>query len=439
MSNTIRTQVELLSDFANNTTGKITPQNMRDLVVTLFSQTTNIPSRFSQIGGIDADILTAELPNDFIEGGWSGSNTGRTFIQAGINYQIKQSGFLRGVTFYIPANGSNSGSGVAKIKVLRPNSSTINTSTIWTLIGESTINNWPVGESIYQVTLDTPILCKAADYLGVYLYASGNSGNKLSSPAISDSLIYYKSADLQTGDSTLLTETGYGIGITGHNMQPYFCVTGDSIIAGHNTSSYYYTYFDAIVGTFTSAWYGQPTIAEPAFNIFNTLGTNFTYENHAVGGQTFDWVVSTGLPAALKSNPKLIIIHCGVNDIYNNAQGTGSATLVHMTAQLNAIRALVPQSTRLLINEILPWGNSEGATDSFSALTRQWNALLSAWCSENKVKLVLCHDTMGQTRISTGQLDNLNSAYDNGDGIHLNVAGVKVFSDIMSNAIVSTS
>jgi hypothetical protein len=38
--------------------------------------------------------------------------------------------------------------------------------------------------------------------------------------------------------------------------------------------------------------------------------------------------------------------------------------------------------------------------------------------------LLRCHDALGKTRAATGELDDLQDAYDHGDGLHLSAAGL---------------
>jgi lysophospholipase L1-like esterase len=80
-----------------------------------------------------------------------------------------------------------------------------------------------------------------------------------------------------------------------------------------------------------------------------------------------------------------------------------------------------------LISEILPW---TAGTDANAATIRSFNGSLATWCAANGATLVLCHDTMGMIRASTGEIDDLNTAYDY-DGVHLTATGVVKMAQII--------
>lgn len=194
---------------------------------------------------------------------------------------------------------------------------------------------------------------------------------------------------------------------------PDLAVTGDSIVEGHNTdvSSHGHFHSGFPVG-------GNPD-AEPGHVAAELLG--ITYENHALGSQGWEWVVSTGLPAAIASEAPVIWTHCGVNDI------AASGSWADIEPQLDAARLLVPAETRWIISEILPWRSSDAVlADTYSAEAREVNAELATWCAANDAELLELRAAMGTRRASTGFDDDLRPEFEKGGGdrLHLSEAGV---------------
>jgi len=112
-----------------------------------------------------------------------------------------------------------------------------------------------------------------------------------------------------------------------------------------------------------------------------------------------------------------IWFHCGVNDI------AGSRTWNQVSADLDAIYALCG-TVPMFVDEILPDTNFN---DTQAATIRTFNANYAAWAvCKDTVRIVPCWSALGQTRVATGLGDDLNSAYDSGDGVHPNAAGAAV-------------
>jgi hypothetical protein len=118
------------------------------------------------------------------------------------------------------------------------------------------------------------------------------------------------------------------------------------------------------------------------------------YQNHAGAGTTYAWTLATGIVSAIAAQPSAILI--------------------------------LVTTPQLLIAEILPW---TAGTDDQAATLRTWNTNLAAWCAANSATLIPCHDAMAKTRVSTGHLDDLATAYDD-DGVHLTQAGVDAYAAI---------
>jgi lysophospholipase L1-like esterase len=116
--------------------------------------------------------------------------------------------------------------------------------------------------------------------------------------------------------------------------------------------------------------------------------------------------------------PTNLLVHCGVNDI---GQGrTWAQTQKQMDRILSACKA---QGCRLWLDEIFPNSNYD---DALSATIRAWNTNYAIWAHQHGVILLRTHDTMGQVRASTGQLDDLKPDC-SCDGGHLSEAGYRVW------------
>ena len=200
----------------------------------------------------------------------------------------------------------------------------------------------------------------------------------------------------------------------------FLAVTGDSIAAGGNTAT---PYLPAIYG-------GGPNAninAEIMFRMTQLPGGDVPYENHAKGTETFAWVASTGAVSAAATNAPAILVHCGVNDI------SAGRTWAAVEADLDTIKGLIGVNQTLFIDEILPWTNGN---DSHAATVRTFNSNLAIWCAANSAVLISLHDTMGQIRVSTGELDDLKTEYDQ-DGIHLSQQGVDAVAQIWLTVLVA--
>lgn len=199
---------------------------------------------------------------------------------------------------------------------------------------------------------------------------------------------------------------------------PYLVATGDSIAEGHGQPNGYHSF------------YHQGPSGNIEHEIWFQLSQRvpgLTYENHAMGGQTCEWVAKTGVMSALAAQPRVIVVHCGVNDVLRGR------TWPQVEGDLDAIRSSL-RGQVLLVDEILPWtaGNDEQAET-----IRLWNSNLVDWASRSGTVLVPTHDRMAQLRPTTGQLDDLRVEYDDGSGVHLSIAGVKQMAEIERDSLAA--
>jgi len=205
--------------------------------------------------------------------------------------------------------------------------------------------------------------------------------------------------------------------------RPYLAASGDSIMVGHGGADPWYGALESAAVTRTPGGSPGAITHEPTNQIRGLTGSGslLKYQNLAHGGQTFQWVAAVGMLQCILVNPKVILIHAGVNDV------STARSWAQILADLNTIKAAQPTGTRLLIDEILPW---TAGSDAQAATIRSFNPKLATWCIANNAVLVPCHDAMGQTRPSTGELDDLLAAFD-ADGVHLTDAGVNALSALI--------
>ena len=319
-----------------------------------------------------------------------------------ITHRCRQHGYITSVKAHCTATT------VLKFKIFRLVSPDI------TFVCESEEVTFASG--ITTETLATPLPCRPGDYLGVYV----KSGKLALTNVVNG--CYYTMGDI-TSTYTLLSQAPSYLNYTGYGVSPYLAVTGDSIAVGYNGWQSFYDTGPA--GTLTSEpWYILRGLID------SSQSGGFEYQNHGNGGETWAWVLSTGFVSAEATKAKVILVHCGVNDV------NAGRTWEQVVADINAVKVLFAASTtadKLLINEILPWTNGN---DTQAALIRTWNSNLAAWVATNNdisgksIGLVVMHDDMGQTRGSTGELDDLLTAY-NDDGVHPNATGYAKMAEII--------
>lgn len=117
---------------------------------------------------------------------------------------------------------------------------------------------------------------------------------------------------------------------------------------------------------------------------------------------------------------KWAVAHYGVVDIV-----TGY-TWSDVVTNMNAVKAyLDSRGIKMIVDDIFP---KTSGTDGQVATIRAWNLLYHEWALTNGAYYLDSHDSMGQVRSSTGQLDDIRTGYGcSADGTHLNTNGVAVW------------
>ena len=152
-----------------------------------------------------------------------------------------------------------------------------------------------------------------------------------------------------------------------------------------------------------------------------------SYTNCGYGGHRWDQAPSD-LQWCTNANPTWILFHYGINDVYHDYTWSQQLPyIINCKAMCDAIGA------KMILDDIFPDSNSTNIPDAKCLIIAQWNANYDLWASTNGVYRIHSHGAMGQTRASTGNLDDLKAAYDSGDGVHLNNAGTAAWARIVYN------
>jgi lysophospholipase L1-like esterase len=340
---------------------------------------------------------------------FSGGTTapGRTFLSTQTNRFSRQTGTITEIRVWW---GNVSGSQMAAFVTGESGGSGA-----WVTNGVTDgITDLSTGTNIIAVSL--PVL--EGQSLGVYMSNSAASADfTLTRKTLAPHSIWYTNAVPVDGSypQSLLNSA---MNLVGYGPAPVIGYVGDSIIAGHNNGSgnYWSPYLDTAFAPVS----GKRESAIP-WVAYATNGLNVAYRNYGKGGQTFEWVATNGIIAVTNDRCPVVWVHCGVNDV-----GQARAWSA-VEANLDTIRAAHASPLPLFISEILPCTNAD---DTEAATIRTWNANLATWCSANGATLAQFHDIFGQTRVSTGQLDDLKAEYDQ-DGVHLTQAGVNFYASNM--------
>lgn len=194
---------------------------------------------------------------------------------------------------------------------------------------------------------------------------------------------------------------------------------GDSIMAGH-------PYPPGYLAPLEGGPDGDPTW-QSLYQLQLLYPAGFTFYNGGVGS-TGASALAGELNTVIPLSPVAVICHSGINDLASGAVFADvSATYDTQKGRLDTA------GIHLFMDQILPWTSGN---DTQAAEVRTWNTALASWCTGNGATLIASHDGMGQLRVSTGQLDDLKTAYD-ADGIHPNKAGYTALAAIYKTALAA--
>jgi len=292
-------------------------------------------------------------------------------------------------------------------------------------------------DAFFDLTLQTPFDAQIGDVPGLYLPAADYNRvyvmNDISKASTTGK--YVSDLNVGVGESNAFATAipnQHGLSLGCYSNRPYAAYLADSLYDGGNGATLAERFWSdqPAVGVYTEpgGYPGNINNSTP-HRIATRLPVNFRYQNFAKSGSTFANLVVTNqqLARAVFCNPKLVHIHCGVNDIQ------ADRTWGQIEADLNTIKAAFPTGTKFILDEILPYD----CTDVRAANLRAMNGNFATYCTANGWKLALCHDAMAQVRSSTGELDDLKVAYRLdptllSDSVHLNITGVDALAALVA-------
>lgn len=212
----------------------------------------------------------------------------------------------------------------------------------------------------------------------------------------------------------------YVLDIEARGTKPHLLTSGDSIMMG---APEFLGHYDTTMG-------GNTTY-QPGWQAARMLDWGF--ENNSDGSKAWDWAdaaIAYGMATRADIRHKVpthVVLGFGVNDI--NLGRTWEDVESDMDTVLTLIRSVdIPPA--IYVCEILPWTNG---SDSQNATRRTWNANYATWCEANNVTLIR-NQILGKIRSSTGELDDLQDAYDD-DGVHLTALGTQTYGLIIAQAL----
>lgn len=288
--------------------------------------------------------------------------------------------------------------------------------------------------AVNTVSLSTTFDALEGDCPGIYMTPDNYNRITMGSlDARSHPLPVYQ-LDSNTAVNGFLTISGQisgngHINLSTYSNRPYAVFLGDSIFGGGNgtvANDRWHTDQENYSGIHTPGGSPGDKNNSVPYRLSTRMPENFKYQNFAKGGSKFSDVVADNaqLASAVLAQPKAVFIHCGVNDV---AVGR---TWAAISANLDTIKAAFPAGTKFYLNEVNGWQCS----DAQGAATRALNANFATYCTANGWTLIPCHDEMSMLRQSTGQLDDLATAYNMyslPDSVHLNTTGVDKLAEIM--------
>jgi lysophospholipase L1-like esterase len=353
-----------------------------------------------------------------ISGGTSAA--GRTFAHADVNRNCRQDGYLRRVSLNIFANGGDA-SNSFRVLVLRPNGAS------YTVVATSDAIPIGAGTGIKTYEL-TPAIGPIAmgEKLGIWM-SGGTSATAWSIGANAGKATQFI-AGLATGGETYTNNPDGDMCVFGLGSSPIIVTHGDSILAGHNGGNGHYFYSAA-----EALGPAGERDSDPIYQAINRAGINIAgldYANYALGGS--GWGDQVGLITSwttfLALVPKIVVIHCGINDVFIGR--TWAQVEADMYKTLNVLTGV----ERLFISEILPNNDATYGTDANAAKIRAFNANYATWCDRNGAILIPTHDIQAQTRASTGQLDDMKYS---SDGTHLTKQGADILGQSIATSILN--
>lgn len=177
----------------------------------------------------------------------------------------------------------------------------------------------------------------------------------------------------------------------------------------------------------STAWVGD-SLSTPTYGDAPgryAVGTARTVNNYAVAGTGFSFngaeIQSQWTSHNYATNTR-VVVEGGINDIRNDVTGASLATTVQ-----TFLGTLTADSRTVIFLNLAPFGNSASWTSGRQTQLAAYNSAMSTWCGTHPA--VTCVDTYTLLSAGGGSPQNLNAAYDSGDGLHWNGTGAQAVAD----------
>lgn len=340
-----------------------------------------------------------------------GANPALYFIGNNNETRIRQTGMMRGVQFRTITKLA--AVTAFYVQVWRKDGAT------WDLVGQREIWN-RVKAGLNTIYFDNPLAVQVGDYLGFGIATPDSTYFLRATTGVGAASTYYVNAVPTAADYAWDTKTAatFVFPLKALGDPPMVIGIGDSLMAGHHT---HYSYIE------------NSTTDVPTCQILYQLSAlnGWSYQNMGIGSQTTAQIAARITTDVVNLRPRYTILEGGVNDIaLSVSQSTFIANYTTMlTACVNA--GICP-----IVCLIAPWTNGTNA----NLQTRDtWNAALAALCAASyPTAIVVNLDTaLGQNRAGgdPGNLWDIKTAYDEGDGVHYNTDGYTAWAAAIAAAL----
>ncbi len=279
---------------------------------------------------------------------------------------------------------------------------------------------------IQNIFLSTPLYAHEGDYIGWEANSVDTTNLIMTSkvPAgTTDAKIHWGTArTFSVGDEyDFVNSSTYHVSNKTYRLNIFMSTVdtafiGDSVVSGRPVhTSYvdpaaYYNPWSSM-----SYWWG--------------LYSGRTYQNLGWRGQTTAEIKNRFYADAIALHPSNVFIQGGLNDwVYSINKTTTLSNLCWM------VNETVANGSHAYLCEIPP---STGSGNAINWADWQWinNQLKTIYANNSSVTLIPIRNYVGQKYASgpAGNLWEINTAYDGGDGLHYNIVGYQKFASVIYN------
>jgi len=153
-------------------------------------------------------------------------------------------------------------------------------------------------------------------------------------------------------------------------------------------------------------------------------GDNFTSVGRS--GQDLTGLIGSNFATDIAATTGgFVILQGGVNDSTDQTAADMQAAVVVMEAEA------IAQGKKFALINVSPFGNLGTWSSARQAVVESYNSLSAAWATANNIPYADIYDALGDAATP----ENLDAAYDSGDGNHPNEAGHQLIADTIIAAI----